>query len=237
MLMTPVQAILIDVEGTTTAIDFVHRTLFSIARRELPAFVEAHFDDKRFAGEFGFVRIEAGIHFGIPAQAVTSREATAVLLRMVDEDRKVTALQSLQGEIWRDAFSRGGLRAHVYPDVRPAFARWKARGLGLCIFSSGSVAAQRLLFGHSIEGDLTPLLDGFFDSGSGGGKRDPDAYRRIARDLARSPEAMLFLSDTVEELDAARAAGMATTQLLRDGAPPPPDPRHPTASSFDQVLA
>lgn len=229
------QAVILDVEGTTTTIDFVHRILFSIARRDLPEFVERHFDDPRFQGEMELVRLEAALHFGVAAAAVTHQQASALLVQMVDEDRKDAALKSLQGEIWRDAFARGGLRAHVYPDVRPALARWKARGLQLYIYSSGSVAAQRLLFSHSIDGDLTPLLDGYFDTAVGR-KREPESYRRIAEAIALPPGAALFLSDIVEELDAARAAGMATAWLFRDGAVPPAEPRHPTATSFDALL-
>ena len=230
-----VQAVVVDVEGTTTAVDFVHRTLFSIARRDLPAFVAAHFGDPAYKGEMAMARLEAALHFGVPTAKVTAAEATAVLVRMVDEDRKDTALKSLQGELWRDAFARGGLRAHVYPDVRPAFARWKARGIKLYVFSSGSVAAQKLVFGHSVDGDLEVLIDGHFDTTTGE-KRSPDSYRAIAAAIARPPGVTLFLSDSPEELDAAAAAGMTTCQLLRDGQPPPAQPRHATARSFDEVL-
>ena len=126
----------------------------------------------------------------------------------MDRDRKSTALKSLQGRIWEAGYVSGELRSHLYPDVRPALERCRAQGRKIAIFSSGSVLAQRLLFAHTPDGDLTPLIDGFFDTTTGP-KREPESYGRIAAALSVPPAAVLFVSDVAAELDAARAAGLA----------------------------
>jgi enolase-phosphatase E1 len=157
----------------------------------------------------------------------------------IDQDRKHTALKALQGMMWREGYERGDYRGHVYPDAAASLRRWHAGGHRLAVFSSGSVAAQKLLFGHSEAGDLTPLFSAFFDT-EVGNKRDADSYRLIADQLDRSPEDIVFLSDVVAELDAARDAGMRT--VLLDRIQDYPQPRdvgacngHPRVESFDAV--
>jgi enolase-phosphatase E1 len=152
----------------------------------------------------------------------------------MDRDRKSTALKALQGRIWDEGFRAGLLRAPVYPDVAPALGRWNAGGVEACIFSSGSVLAQRLVFGHSSAGDLTPLLAAFFDTTTGP-KREPDSYRSIAAVRGRAPTDWLFLSDTAEELDAARAAGMQTALVVRPGAAERAVTAHPVVRSFEEL--
>jgi enolase-phosphatase E1 len=152
----------------------------------------------------------------------------------MERDRKSTALKSLQGRIWEAGFRGGTLVGPVYPDVAPALRRWKADGLEVCIFSSGSVLAQRLLFAHSSAGDLTPLLADFFDTTSGP-KREPESYRRIAAVRRRAAAEWLFLSDVTEELDAARAAGMQTALVVRPGRPEPGATLHPRRRTFDDL--
>ena len=139
---------------------------------------------------------------------------------LMDRDRKSTALKSLQGRIWKGGYGSGALESHVYPDVRPALERWRAQGRSVAIFSSGSVLAQRLLFENTREGDLTPLLQGYFDTTTGP-KGAADSYRRIAEALRVAPAAVLFVSDVPAELDAARSAGMGTALCVRDGGAPP----------------
>jgi enolase-phosphatase E1 len=135
----------------------------------------------------------------------------------MDEDRKATPLKTLQGWIWRDGYVTGELRGHVYDDAVAALRAWHARGIALFVYSSGSVAAQRLLFGHTPFGDLTPLFSGYFDT-TVGGKLEPRSYEAIARAIELSPRDILFLSDHKGELDAARAAGLATLWVDREAA-------------------
>ena len=147
------------------------------------------------------------------------------------EDRKVTPLKALQGIIWKKGFETGVLKGHVYPDVAPALARWHSEGKTLAIFSSGSVSAQKQLFGNSINGDLSPYFSAFFDTQTGM-KRDPQTYVAIANSLSMLPANVLFLSDVVEELAAAKQAGMNTTQLVRPGTVAAWDS---VASNFSQI--
>jgi enolase-phosphatase E1 len=151
----------------------------------------------------------------------------------MDQDRKLTALKSLQGRIWAEGYAEGQLRGQVYDDVPPALARWTGAGRRVAIFSSGSVLAQKLIFGHSDHGDLTPLLSAYFDTTTGP-KREAESYRRIAAALGAPAAAGLFVSDVVEELDAAREAGLATALAVRT----PPGPAghgHPQVISFDEL--
>jgi enolase-phosphatase E1 len=153
----------------------------------------------------------------------------------MDRDRKSTALKSVQGRIWEEGYRSGRLQGQVYPDVPRAFARWRAQGREAAIFSSGSVLAQKLLFSRSDAGDLTPYLRAYFDTATGA-KGDAESYRKIARALGREPPAVLFLSDVIAELNAARAAGLQTALCVRAGAAPAPAD-HPVVRSFDEVLA
>ena len=230
--MKPV--ILTDIEGTTSAISFVKDVLFPYARRELPRFVREHGHDPEVRRWLDQVAVENG--------AVCSDEVIVETLQgWIDQDRKHTALKALQGLMWREGYERGDYRGHVYPDAAASLRRWHEGGHRLAVFSSGSVAAQKLLFGHSEAGDLAPLFCAFFDT-EVGHKRDADSYRLIADQLNRSPEDILFLSDVVAELDAARDAGMRTVLLDRRGDyPQPRDARagngHPRVESFDEVDA
>lgn len=224
--------ILTDIEGTTSSISFVKDVLFPYARRELPRFVREHGKDPQVRRWLDAVATEAG--------GICSDEVIAETLQgWIDQDRKHTALKALQGMLWRDGYVRGDFRGHVYPDAVAALRDWHAAGHRLAVFSSGSVDAQKLLFGHSEAGDVAPLFSAFFDTEIGS-KREPDSYRRIAEALAQPPGEILFLSDIVEELDAARAAGMRT--LLLDRREDYPHPRldaaaagHPRVESFAQV--
>jgi enolase-phosphatase E1 len=151
----------------------------------------------------------------------------------MDQDRKVTPLKALQGMLWEAGYRRGDFTGHVYPDAALRLRRWHHAGIGLYVYSSGSVQAQRLLFGHSDAGDLTPLFSGYFDTTSGP-KRAADSYRRIAARIGLPTAEILFLSDMIEELDAARAAGMRTMRLVRDRTPAANAP-HPEVGDFSQI--
>jgi enolase-phosphatase E1 len=200
-------AILTDLEGTTSSIAFVKDVLFPYARRALPRFVREHGDEAEVRKWLDAVAVECG---GI----CTDEVIVETLQGWIDQDRKHTALKALQGMLWRDGYARGDFRGHVYPEAAVALRRWAEAGHPLAVFSSGSVEAQKLLLGHSEAGDLTPLFSAFFDT-QVGHKREADSYRRIAEALGREPAEVLFLSDVVEELDAAREAGMRTVLLDR----------------------
>jgi enolase-phosphatase E1 len=228
--MKPV--ILTDIEGTTSSISFVKNVLFPYARRALPGFVREHSGDPEVRRWLDAVATEGG---GICSDDVI----VETLQGWIDQDRKHTALKALQGMIWREGYERGDFRGHVHPDAAVALRNWHAAGHRLAVFSSGSVDAQKLIFGHSDAGDLASLFTAFFDTEIGH-KRETGSYRRIAEALHEQPRDILFLSDIVEELDAARAAGMRT--MLLDRRDDYPQPRagaanggHPRVESFAQI--
>jgi enolase-phosphatase E1 len=223
-----VRAVLTDIEGTTSSISFVKDVLFPYARRHLPAFVATHADKPYVQHWLHEAAREAGL------VSASQQEIIALLQRWIDEDRKATPLKALQGMIWEDGYRSGEYRAHVYPEVAQRLRDWKARNVDLYVYSSGSVPAQKLFFGHSEAGDLTPLFSGYFDTEIGA-KRDPAAYRRILAAIGRAGEDVLFLSDVVEELDAARAAGMRTTLLARTPASCPAGGTHACVADFDAI--
>lgn len=221
-----VRAIVTDIEGTTSSIDFVHQTLFPYAKARLRAFLKSHGD--RVDVQQIVDEVEAIEH-----RDLSMDEAADVLERWIAEDRKVTPLKQLQGMIWAQGYAAGELKGHVYDDTPDALRRWHAQGLKLYVYSSGSVEAQKLIFGHTEYGDLTPLFSGYFDTRIGA-KREAASYRAIAQHAGFKANEMLFLSDVGEELDAARVAGMQTLQLIRD-AKAKPFAAHPQAADFAQV--
>ncbi|MGH8442498.1 MAG: acireductone synthase [Nevskiaceae bacterium] len=220
------KAILTDIEGTTSSIDFVHQTLFPYARAHLRKFLAMRGHDAAVRRELA----EVSRHEG---RELTPEAAAEVLEKWIDEDRKATPLKALQGMVWRQGYESGELKGHVYDDTPEFLRRCHDRGLRLYVYSSGSVEAQKLIFGHTAFGDLTPLFSGYFDTRVGA-KREAQSYRTILRDTGLSGPDMLFLSDVGEELDAARAAGMKTCQLLRDDKTRPA-PAHPHARDFSEV--
>jgi enolase-phosphatase E1 len=237
---TGARVLLLDVEGTTTSVSFVYDVLFPFARAHLAERLQDAATDPAVAADVASLREErrAEEDEAAPSWIEGSREqsrasATAYARWLMDRDRKSTALKSLQGRIWEAGYRAGALRSHVYPDVRPALERWRAGGRSIAVFSSGSVLAQRLLFAHSEEGDLTPLVGAYFDTTTGP-KRDEQSYRRIASALAAAPADILFLSDVAEELDAARAAGLRTALCVR-GPEAAPATGHPVLRSFDEI--
>lgn len=224
--MSDIKAIVTDIEGTTSSIDFVHQSLFPYARAHLRAYLHAHARDAAVNEALAEVA-------QLERRALSLDQAADVLTRWIDEDRKLTPLKSLQGLIWAQGYAAGELKGHVYPDTPLYLRRWHAQGLKLYVYSSGSVAAQKLIFGHSDAGDLTPLFSGYFDTRVGG-KREAVSYRAIRQAIELPGAAVLFLSDIGEELDAAREAGFKTCQLLRD-ARAKPSPEHPHAKDFGEV--
>ncbi len=214
---------LTDIEGTTTPIAFVRDTLFPFARSRLPAFLAARAGDVEVAAELEAVR-----------RAAPDAEPLHTLLHWMDHDAKATPLKALQGMIWRDGYAAGTLRGELYPDVAPALRAWRAAGVSLLVYSSGSVEAQRLLFGRSTAGDLSALFSFWFDTAIGA-KREADSYDRIAIAAGIPASAMLFLSDLEAELDAAAAGGLRTCQLVRAADGTRASARHATAADFAEV--
>ena len=221
--------ILTDIEGTTSSISFVKDVLFPYARARLPAFVVTHADDAQVQHWLHEAAKEAGL------VSASQQELIDLLVSWIDADRKSTALKALQGMIWKDGYASGEYRSHIYPEVPARLRAWKEAGKHLYVYSSGSVPAQKLLFGHTDAGDLTPLFDGYFDTETGG-KREAESYRRIAAAIGVAPAQILFLSDIVEELDAAHAAGLQTTLLARAPSTCPAPSAHPCVADFDAIL-
>jgi len=221
-----IKAIITDIEGTTTSLSFVKDTLFPYARAHLAVFVRENQDDQLVQMLLNDARQEAGKELDI-------ERLIELFIQWMDEDKKVTPLKSLQGLIWASGYRQGAFIGHLYQDAVENLKAWKAKGLDLYVYSSGSVQAQKLLFTHTAYGDLTPLFSGYFDTGIGG-KKETESYRRIAKQISCLPEQLLFLSDMSEELDAARIAGYQTIWLARDNVPDP-KAEHRQVTSFNQI--
>ncbi len=221
--MTRPAAILTDIEGTTTPISFVRDTLFPYARERLAGYLAAHGGDAEMAALVSEVSALA-----------PDRSVQEALLGWMDADAKVTPLKALQGLIWDEGYRQGVLQGAIYADVPPVLRRWHAQGIGLHVYSSGSEAAQRLIFGYSQWGDLAGLFGGFYDT-RWGAKREAASYGAIAADIGLSPARILFLSDQAAELDAAAESGMAVCQLVRGQDGTVACLAHPTAADYEAV--
>ncbi len=221
-----VKAVVTDIEGTTSSIAFVHQVLFPYAAAALPDYVRSHAGDETVSALLDEVRREAG------QQSAATEGVIDILQSWIAQDRKATALKALQGRVWRHGYERGDFTGHIYPDAARNLLRWRQAGIALYVYSSGSVEAQQLLFGHSDAGDLRAIFSGYFDTRIGP-KRDAASYRAIVRQLGLAAAEILFLSDTVGELDAARAAGMQTVQLRREESTA--TGAHTVVRDFDQI--
>jgi enolase-phosphatase E1 len=210
------RGILLDVEGTTSSIAFVYDVLFAHAKAHVGDFLAAHAADPAVHAAAAGIAAAAGLP---PVDVGTPDGRGRLALAAVDlmnRDVKDTSLKALQGMIWRSGFESGAVVAHVFDDVPPALAQWADAGLDVRIYSSGSIEAQRLFFGHTAAGDLTPWLRGHYDTTTGP-KREAASYAAIAADMGLEPRQILFVSDVGAELDAARRAGMATALAVRPG--------------------
>jgi len=225
-----VRFVLLDIEGTTTDIDFVHQVLFPYSAERLAQFVQAHADDS--AVQAALAEVKATV-LDESRQSINDAQAVETLLHWIQTDRKHGALKTLQGMIWKTGFEQGDYQGHVYPDVPEALERWKQQGLGMGIYSSGSVQAQQLLFKYSCFGDLTPYFSQYFDT-KVGGKKETQSYQNIAQALKIPASDILFLSDVPTELDAAKAAGFQVIQLIRSYKTDIGN--HLTVNTFAQIL-
>ena len=221
-----IRAIVTDIEGTTSSISFVKEVLFPYAAAALPDFLARHWQAPEVQAQISALATESGQPVTTPA------EADALLQQWIREDRKATPLKALQGMIWKHGYETGAYQAHVYPEVAAQLQAWHDSGIALYVYSSGSVAAQKLFFGYSEAGDLTPLFSGYFDTTTGP-KQSADSYRKIAEDIGIPAELILFLSDIPAELDAARDAGLHTQLLDRLGEAP--ECNHPRVTRFDAI--
>ncbi|MFJ3673745.1 acireductone synthase [Streptomyces sp. NPDC090106] len=230
-LVYDVDAVVLDIEGTTSATGFVVDVLYPYSRSRFGALLSERSGDPDVARAVAQVREE----LGDPDADAATVEKT--LNTWLDEDRKATPLKTLQGVIWSEGFARGDLVSHFYDDVVPRLRAWHTAGTRLYVYSSGSVAAQRAWFTNSPEGDLTPLVSGLYDTENAGPKQDAASYRRIAEAAGIEPSRLLFLSDRPGELDAARAAGWHAVGVRRPGEPyfDQGVGDHAEAGTFDEI--
>jgi enolase-phosphatase E1 len=239
-----IRLMLLDIEGTTTPIAFVHEVLFPFARVRLDAWLARHATSDVYRDVLQRLATEhaADVAAGESAPAWDARmaarahaSAVAYATWLMDRDRKSPALKLLQGLIWEEGYQAGLLHGEVFSDVPSSIRRWREAGVETAIYSSGSELAQRRLFGSTEHGDVTPLLTGFFDTRVGA-KVDAASYRRIASALGRRPVEVLFLSDLTRELLAARHAGCQVALSLRPGNDPQPDAAaYEAVRSFEEI--
>lgn len=222
-----IRNILTDIEGTTSSISFVHEVLFPYARQQMADFLRQSASEPAIVEQLQSIAHEAGHELDL-------EQSIQLLQQWIDEDRKMTPLKALQGMIWEAGYRAGDFTGHVYEDAARNLRHWHENGIGLFVYSSGSVQAQKLLFSYSDFGDLTPLFSGYFDTRIGH-KRESSSYEGICAQIGGRAGEILFLSDIREELDAARAAGMQTRWLVRDAQTIDPNAAHPQVSSFDAI--
>jgi enolase-phosphatase E1 len=239
-----IRLVLLDIEGTTTPLAFVRDVLFPFACRHLSGWLREHAGTPERAAAERQLREEHDADrrrgesppaWDAPSDGSGTDGLVAYVTWLMDRDRKSPGLKTLQGLVWDDGYARGELHGEIYPDVAPSLERWHREGIDIAIYSSGSELAQRRLFASAREGDLTPLIAGFFDTAVGS-KRDPASYRLIAAALGHEPGRVLFLSDATGELEAAAAAGCRTGLSLRPENPPQDGAeRFDRFTSFDEI--
>jgi len=238
------QAVLLDIEGTTTPIEFVSEVLFPFARKQFRAFIQKHGGNEEVRSDLeGLWRqYQADVRQNLQPPSwqgdLSGRDLESIvsyLHWLMDQDRKATALKSLQGRIWLAGYQSGALKGQVYADVPPAIRVWGQQKKDICIFSSGSVLAQKLLFQSTAAGDLTQFIRAYFDTTTGA-KGESESYRRIAAELNLSPSKIVFVSDVVGELDTARSAEMQTVLCVRPGRGRPENPGHPVIRTFEELF-
>ncbi|MCS6985815.1 MAG: acireductone synthase [Leptospiraceae bacterium] len=223
----PILWILCDIEGTTTSLAFVQEVLFPISYKKLPEFLAKKENWDLFSSEFHSLAAH-----GIDTRNIES--LTSYFRELMDKDVKDPLLKKIQGKIWKAAYENKEIRGHVYDDVLPAWERWQRMGKKIGIYSSGSVEAQQLLFRYSEKGDLTRWISAYFDTGIGP-KKDTSSYQRISTKLNCQPQEILFLSDSVEELEAAKKAHLAVARILRPGVEERQSLNIPQLKKFDEI--
>lgn len=209
----PATWVVLDIEGTTSSTASVHTGLYDYARPRLGPWLDEHADDPDVARAAAEVRRDGHLPDDAPTQDLVD-----VLHGWMDADVKASPLKTLQGQIWAAGFAAGELQSHFFPDVPPALRSWHTSGVRLAVFSSGSVTSQRPWFRHSEHGDLSALVDQWFDTVNAGPKREPASYGRIA-DALGTRAGLVFLSDVPAEVAAATEAGWTAIGVRRPGEP------------------
>jgi enolase-phosphatase E1 len=233
------KVLLLDIEGTTTPVAYVFEVLFPYAKEHLTAFLKVQGQDEQVQRDLNQLRQEYQVDcaqgFAVPLwQGGIPDAAIPYIEYLIAIDRKSTGLKSLQGKIWHQGYRDGTLQSSLFADVKPALERWTAANQRIYIFSSGSVQAQHLLFRYTQFGDLTPYISGYFDTQMGS-KKAEDSYCRIAEAIGVAPQEILFISDVVDELQAAQSAGMQTLFSLRPGNAAIDSEGFPVMRSFAEV--
>jgi enolase-phosphatase E1 len=223
-----IKAIVTDIEGTTSSIQFVHEVLFPYATKKLANFIRQHRGDSAVETQLRDVADQAGLDINNTEQLITQ------LLQWIAEDKKITALKALQGLVWEHGYRNGDYLAHIYPDALTELINWHKQGIDLYVYSSGSIHAQKLFFGFNEGGDLQYLFKNYFDTTSGP-KRESESYRAIQKAIGIAAREILFLSDIVEELNAANEAGMHTAWVQREPAPLIRHPQHQCVNNFADI--
>jgi enolase-phosphatase E1 len=239
-----IRVVLLDIEGTTTSVDFVYQTLFPYASRKLESFLREHAQDPEIQSLIQDLRAQHGLdkRNGLEPPGCLDNTEEARLHSsvaygqwLIARDSKSTPLKSLQGKIWQQGFASGELRGEVFPDVPIAFDRWRRQKKIICTYSSGSVLAQQLLFRTTASGDLTSYISAFFDTRVGA-KTEGESYKKIAASLSYAPNLVFFVSDTVKEIEAARSVGMQAILCERDSRATSSPTAGCVIRSFDGVL-
>ncbi len=219
------KVILVDIEGTTSSLSYIKEVMFPYSKGKLRNFLMEHAEEEKIKTLLEKLKEKFG-------RDISLEEAIRIFEEWIDKDIKEPILKELQGHIWEEGFISGELKGHIYQDAYKKLREWKEKGYKLYVYSSGSVKAQKLFFGHTDYGDLTGIFDGFFDA-SIGSKRDKESYLRIAREVGTDPIHFLFISDVEEELDAAKLAGMKTVKIERYGESK--TSKHPVVKSFFEI--
>ena len=221
-----IKTIITDIEGTTSSLSFVKDVLFPYARQHIVHYVKEHADEEHVKEQINAIKKMMGENADLD-------QVTQQLIEWIDQDQKVTPLKALQGMVWESGYRNGDFTGHIYEDAYLKLKQWHEQGIKIYIYSSGSVFAQKLLYGFSDFGDVTPLFSGYFDTHIGH-KRESNSYHNILQSIGAPANEVLFLSDIVEELDAAKSAKMNTCWLIRDGETPTLS-QHPVAKTFSDI--
>ena len=231
--------ILLDIEGTTSSIDFVHKVMFPFARERVADYVKTNWGSELLDECIALLAKDLNndsVDSWLSGEATADQQTVIdAVVGMIDNDVKATGLKQLQGIIWKEGFLSGELVAHLYDDTAPALQRWKETGLDLRIYSSGSIGAQKLFFGHSVAGDLLHLFSAHYDTTTGP-KKETESYRKIVADVQAQANRIVFISDVAAELDAADEAGLQTVLSVRPGNTPVNDPsKYQSIESFETL--
>ena len=235
-----IKGILLDIEGTTSSISFVYEVMFPYVRENLFTYLSENWDSESLNNALNLLAVDAGFedgdvwHADLDSTEKKIERTKQFVISQMDADIKATGLKDLQGKIWKSGFESGAMKSHLYPDVRPAIENWVAQQIDVRIYSSGSVAAQLLFFGHTIEGNLLAQFSGHYDTKIGS-KKECQSYQKIASEFECEPNQILFVSDVVDELNAAQKAELQTRLSIRPGNKPQPESNHQSITSFDQI--